>query len=79
MAQSYAKLLSPFGRANSISPSATNAGYWLTACERELKELLANKPSHKLVEPETVAKDLFFLHRMKQRISQFKTFLLLNN
>ncbi|MEK7463332.1 MAG: SDR family oxidoreductase [Patescibacteria group bacterium] len=59
--QSYAKLLSPFGRANSISPSATNAGYWLTAPKGELKELLANKPSHKLVEPETVAKKIIFL------------------
>ena len=59
--QSYAKLLSQFGRANSISPSAANAGYWLTASEEELKELLANKPSHKLVEPETIAKKIIFL------------------
>lgn len=59
--QAYTKLLSPFGRANSVSPSATNAGYWLTALKEELKELLENKPSHKLVEPETIARKIIFL------------------
>ena len=59
--QSYAKLLFPFGRANSISPSATNAGYWLNAPKDELEELLANKPNHKLVEPETIANKILYL------------------
>ena len=59
--QAYAKLLSPFGRANSISPSATNAGYWLTASKKEVEETLANKPSHKFIEPETIAKKIIFL------------------
>jgi 3-oxoacyl-[acyl-carrier protein] reductase len=59
--QAYARLLIPFGRVNSISPSATNVGYWLTAPKEELKELLENKPSHRLVEPETIAKKIIFL------------------
>ena len=59
--QSYAELLKPFGRANSVSPSATNAGYWLTAPKEELKQALANRPSHKLVDPETVAEKIIFL------------------
>ena len=49
MTQSYAKLLSPFGRANSVSPSAVNAGYWLTASREEIEETLANKSSHKFI------------------------------
>ena len=59
--QAYSKLLFPFGRANSISPSATNAGYWLTAPKEEVEETLLNKPNHKLVEPETIAKKIIFL------------------
>ncbi|MES2225779.1 MAG: SDR family oxidoreductase [Patescibacteria group bacterium] len=59
--QAYAKLLEPFGRANSVSPSATHAGYWLTAPQQELEETLAARPDHKLVEPETVAKKIVFL------------------
>lgn len=59
--QGYAKLLFPFGRANSISPSATNAGYWLIAPREELEETLLNRPNHKLVEPETIAKKVIFL------------------
>jgi NAD(P)-dependent dehydrogenase (short-subunit alcohol dehydrogenase family) len=59
--QSYAKLLTPFGRANSICPGATNAGYWLTAPKEELEEKLAKRPSHKLVPPENIAKKAIFL------------------
>ncbi len=59
--QAYAKLLAPYGRANSISPSATNAGYWLTAPKEELEETLMHRPNHKLVDPETVAKKIVFL------------------
>ncbi len=59
--QAYAKFLLPFGRANSISPSATNAGYWLTASKEEIGEALINRPSHKFIEPEAVAKKIIFL------------------
>jgi 3-oxoacyl-[acyl-carrier protein] reductase len=59
--QSYAKLLAPYGRANSVSPSATNAGYWFTCSKEELEEKLASRPNHKLVEPETIAKKIVFL------------------
>jgi NAD(P)-dependent dehydrogenase (short-subunit alcohol dehydrogenase family) len=59
--QAYAKLLSPFGRVNSVSPSATNAGYWLTAPKKEIEETLADRPNHKFVEPETIAKKIVFL------------------
>ncbi len=59
--QAYAKLLAPFGRANSISPSATNAGYWITAPKEEIEKKLLNRPNHKLVEPETIAKKIIFL------------------
>lgn len=59
--QSYAKLLSPFGRANSISPSAANAGYWLTAPKEEIEELLASMPSHKLIDPKIIAKKILYL------------------
>lgn len=59
--QSYAKLLTPFGRANSVSPSATDAGYWHTAPKEELEETLANRPNHKLVDPKTVAEKIIFL------------------
>lgn len=59
--QSYAELLSPFARVNSVSPSATNAGYWLTAPKEELDQVLASRPNHKLVEPETVAQKIVYL------------------
>ena len=59
--QAYAKLLAPYGRANVISPSATEAGYWLTAPKEELEEMLANRPNHKLVDPMTIAEKIVFL------------------
>jgi 3-oxoacyl-[acyl-carrier protein] reductase len=59
--QGYAQLLSPFGRANSVSPSATNAGYWLTAPKEELEKTLASKSKHKLVDPKTIAEKIIFL------------------
>lgn len=59
--QAYAKLLSPFGRANSVSPSATEAGYWHTAPKEELEETLANRPNRKLVDPKTVAEKILLL------------------
>lgn len=54
--QAYAKLLAPFGRANSVSPTATRAGYWLTAPKEELK-----MKENKLIEPDLVAKQILAL------------------
>lgn len=59
--QSYAKLLAPYGRANSVSPGAVNTGYWLTAPEEELKEEYKNAPLNKLVETEDIAQAIFYL------------------
>lgn len=59
--QGYAKLLAPYGRANSVSPGAVNTGYWLTASKAELEETLANKPLGKLIEPKEVANAILYL------------------
>lgn len=59
--QSYAGLMSGFGRANSVSPSETNAGYWLTASKEEIESALAKRPNQKFVDAETVAKKILFL------------------
>jgi len=53
--QAYAKLLAPFGRANAISPSAVNAGYWLKAPKEEVKA------QGKLIDPEKIAEKILFL------------------
>jgi NAD(P)-dependent dehydrogenase (short-subunit alcohol dehydrogenase family) len=55
--QSYSQLLAPFsGRANSVSPSAANVGYWLTAPQEE-RDLLENE----LIEPRIIAEKIVFL------------------
>ena len=59
--EAYAKLLAPYGRANVVSPSATQAGYWLTAPKEELAETLESRPNHKLVDPMTVASKIVYL------------------
>jgi len=60
--QSYSKLLSSFGgRANSVSPGAVMAGYWLTAPEDELKAKLAEKSGRGLLDPQEVAEKIVFL------------------
>jgi 3-oxoacyl-[acyl-carrier protein] reductase len=59
--QGFAKLLAPYGRANSVSPGAVNTGYWLTAPKVELEETLANKPLGKLIEPLEVANAILYL------------------
>ncbi|MFA7252456.1 MAG: SDR family oxidoreductase [Candidatus Paceibacterota bacterium] len=51
----YSKLLKPFGRANTVSPGAVRAGYWLTAPKEEVEA------QGKLIEPEMVAEKVFFL------------------
>jgi NAD(P)-dependent dehydrogenase (short-subunit alcohol dehydrogenase family) len=59
--QSYAKLLAPFGRANSISPSAVKSGYWLSAPKDELEQQFKLSAFGRLVEPEEVANLVVFL------------------
>ncbi len=57
-AQAYAQLLSPFGRANSVSPHATKAGYWLRAPE---ESRIRNTTMGRLVEVEEVVNAIVFL------------------
>lgn len=60
--QAYSKLLTSFDcRVNSVSPSAVNVGYWLTAPKDELEERLAITPNHRLIEPNEVAEKIIFL------------------
>lgn len=60
--QSYSKLLASFGgRANSVSPSAVEAGYWLTAPKEELDDRLTRGSNHKLIDPNEVAEKIVFL------------------
>ncbi|MDD3284675.1 MAG: SDR family NAD(P)-dependent oxidoreductase [Patescibacteria group bacterium] len=59
--QSYAKLLFPFGRVNSVCPWVVNSGYWLNASKKEIKDMLKIMPKHKLIEPEKIAKKIVFL------------------
>jgi 3-oxoacyl-[acyl-carrier protein] reductase len=65
--QAYAKLLAPYGRANSVSPSAVNVGYWLTASKKELKETIAKTPSKRLVEVAEVVEEIIFLVSNKSK------------
>jgi 3-oxoacyl-[acyl-carrier protein] reductase len=67
MTQSYAKLLSPFGRCNCVSPSAVNAGYWLKADQKELVETISKTPDKRLIEPSEVADLITFLLSDKSR------------
>lgn len=59
--QAYARLLSPFWRANSVSPWATNAWYRLTAPQEELDANIAHTAHKRLIEPEEIAKTILFL------------------
>ena len=78
--QSYAKLLSGFGgRANSISPSPVNAGYWLknaVSAKNELKELLQETSIHRLLEPEEVAQKVLYLCSDKAKDMNGQNFLI---
>lgn len=53
--QGQAKLLSPYGSSNAISPGAVNAGYWLNAPKDELDQALEQIPTRKLIEPQEIA------------------------
>lgn len=60
--QSYAKLMASFGgRANSVSPGAVMAGYWLTAPKEELEERLTRTANGKLLGVKDVAEKIVFL------------------
>lgn len=59
--QAYAKLLAPWGRANSVSPGAVRAGYWATAPQDELDENIEGTLLESLVEPEDIANAVVFL------------------
>lgn len=59
--QSYAKLLAPFGTANSIAPGPVNTGYWLRADQSEIEENLKAIPMKTFVEPIEVADLIYYL------------------
>jgi 3-oxoacyl-[acyl-carrier protein] reductase len=59
--QAYSKLLSNFGRANSISPGPVKAGYWLRAPKEELEQTVNSMPNKRLIEPEEIAEKVLFL------------------
>lgn len=61
LTQGQAKLMAPWGRANSISPGAVRAGYWLTAPQDEIDASISATPLAKFVEPEDVAEAVIFL------------------
>lgn len=67
LTHSYAKLLSPFGRCNCVSPWAVNAGYWLKADKSELEDTISKIPNKRLVEPIEVADLIIFLLSEKSR------------
>ncbi|OGM31397.1 hypothetical protein A2803_05435 [Candidatus Woesebacteria bacterium RIFCSPHIGHO2_01_FULL_44_21] len=66
--QAQAKLMAPWGRANSVSPGTVRAGYWLTAPAEELKENISVTPLGKMIEPEDVAEAVLFLASDKARM-----------
>lgn len=59
--QAYAKLLAPFGRANSIAPGPVNTGYWLRAEKEEIEENLNSIPMKRFSETSEIADLIYFL------------------
>lgn len=59
--QAYSKYLTPFWRANSVSPWATNAGYRLTADKEELQDCISRNPYKRLIEPKEISDVILFL------------------
>ena len=66
--QAYAKLLAPFGRANSISPGPVNTGYWLNASDDELQEQYDKSILNKLSETLDIANAIIFLASNKSQM-----------
>lgn len=60
--QAYAKLLSPFGRSNSVAPGPVDAGYFKTmASKEEIEETIAKMPNHRLINPNKIAEKILYL------------------
>lgn len=68
LTQGQAKLMAPWGRANTVSPGVTRAGYWLKATEEELESNMEGVPLQKIVEPEDIAKAIYFLSSEKAKM-----------
>jgi 3-oxoacyl-[acyl-carrier protein] reductase len=66
--QAYAKLMSPWGRANAVSPGAVRAGYWVNAPEEELEESIQGTLLKTIIEPEDIAETVLFLSSDKSRM-----------
>jgi 3-oxoacyl-[acyl-carrier protein] reductase len=66
--QAYSKLLSPFRRVNSVSPGATDAGYWKTAPKEELEAVRSKSPHKKLINPKQIAETILFLAEEKSKM-----------
>ncbi len=66
--QAYSKLLSPFGKANSVSPGATDAGYWKIASKEELEAVKSKSPHKKLISPKQIADTILFLSSEKSKM-----------
>lgn len=61
LVQSYAQVLTPFGRANAVSPGAIYTGYWLTASKEEKEFQLQKIPMHDFVQLNQVVDAIAFL------------------
>ncbi|MFZ2193364.1 MAG: SDR family oxidoreductase [Candidatus Moraniibacteriota bacterium] len=66
--QAYSKLLSPFGRANAVSPGATDAGYWKRAPKQELEEVKSRSLHKQLITPRQIANTILFLSSDKSEM-----------
>ena len=66
--QAYSKLLSPLGRANSVSPGATDAGYWKVAPKEEIEIAKSKSPHNKLIDPKHIAEVILFLASEKSKM-----------
>lgn len=59
--QTSARLLAPWGRANTISPGAVRAGYWMSGPNQEVEEKIEGTLLKQIIEPEDIAKVVLFL------------------
>lgn len=66
--QAYAKIMSPWGRANSVAPGAVRAGYWVTAPHNELQENIDGTLLKQFVEPKDIAQTIIFLSSQQSRM-----------
>lgn len=66
--QAYAKLLAPYGRANSISPGTVETGYWLTAPQDELQRSLDETPLKQMAQTSDIAEAALYLAGERSRM-----------